>query len=141
MNFQLGVFVGSEVVVDLRGVGLLATLANSPTSDAILRVPKEHPKKQQAPVSVGEHTRTYNLTPVVPGEKTDEIYVWSWIAHYYWTIPNSGLSIRQCEITLARLGKKDFKIEFSTWQTQPVQFVPDTNLARALEESFQTTRI
>lgn len=139
MIFQLGVFREAEIIIDLRGVGITVVLADGPGTEATMKMTNDA-RSYYGPVMIGDQTRTYNLSPAVPGEKEDGVHIWGWSASYYWTPPNTGVSIRRGEFTLARTGKREFRIEFSTWQTQTIQYVPDNHTAKSLEESFQVTR-
>lgn len=139
MNFFLGTYKEAEVIVDLRAVGIVATLSDG-ESEAQVKMPEDG-RRYHHPILVGNGSRTYSFSPTMAGSEVEGMHIWKWVAHYYWAPPGTGLSLRRADFTLVRLAKREFRLEFCTWEHSSLQYIVDKTSSRSLEDDFQATRI
>lgn len=149
VNLQFGLFVQTEIIVDLQTPGITVTLADSPTIEATLRLltdPKSHsPHHTIHPYQIGDGSKSYSIEPVLPVDFVDGVYLWSWMAYYHWIPPKKKVTtpMRRVDLALARLARGDYRFEVTLWDQYPshaIQYVLDKPTARPLESAFIAIR-
>lgn len=141
MNFQFGVYAEIELLVDLTYSGVTVALADGHDAEAQLWMGEGKKRRVYEPFRVDDRVRQYNIVPLIPDVKEGGVYLWTWIAHYYWTPPNSNVTIRRSDITLARTGRMRYRLEVKTWQNEAIQYLLDKYTSQIMEESYRATNV
>ena len=138
VNLQLGVYLEIEAIVDLRSPGLSVTLHDSPNWEAQLRL-DGLPHRRAALHPIGEEPplRTFNLELLHEGAVHEDIRVWRWVANYWWLPPKTSVGLRRTDLTLARMNKKEYRLEVLPLNGTPTQYILDKATVKILEESLK----